>query len=116
MKHRLATMSPYRVLARKLIDRVIADNVLGPVGCLPKEDLRELRQILYQTVCFGSLSAWEKKILREEWRITLGHPAKRKPRMKRIHGLAERDVLPSMRDWAIKRGLIQEPETTAAQP
>ena len=111
MKPRLATMSPYRVWARNVIDKVIADNVLGPVGCLKKEDLRDLKKILYTAVCFGGLSVWEKRILREEWRITLGYPATSKPKMKRLHGRA--DVMPAMREWAIKNGLILETETTA---
>lgn len=113
MKHRLATMSETRVWARKVIDQVIADHVFGPVGCLHRDDLRELRSILHTAVCFGTLSAWEKKILREEWLVTLGHPAKRKPKMKRLHAITARDVLPSMRDWALKKGLIREPETAA---
>lgn len=108
MKHRLATMSPYRVWARKVIDQVIADNVHGPVGCLKQEDLRDLKQILYTAVCFGGLSVWEKRILREEWRITLGYPATSKPKMKRLHGRA--DVMPAMREWAKQRGLIRDPE------
>ncbi len=115
MKHRLATMSETRVWARKVIDQVIADNVFGPVGCLHADDLRALRRILYNIAGFVSLSAWEKQILREEWRVTLGHPPKRKPKMKRLHGLTDRDVLPSMRAWARKNGLIREPET-ATQP
>ena len=112
MTTRLATMSPYRVWARKVIDKVIADNVHGPVGCLAKEDVRQLRRILYDTVYFGSLSKWEQTILREEWRITLGYPTKRKPKMKRLHGRSD-DVMPAMREWAIEKGLIRKPETTA---
>lgn len=109
MKYRHATMSPYRVWARKAIDKVIADNVHGPVGCLKKEDIRELKKILYTFVCFGGLSVWEKRILREEWRVTLGFPAKSKPKMKRLYG--RDDCMPAMRDWAIKNGLIHEPTT-----
>ncbi len=110
MKHRLATMSETRVWARRVIDRVISDNVLGPVGCLHRDDLAELRRILRDAVDFRFLTAWEKRILREEWRVTLGHPPRCKPKMKRLHGLTERDILPSMRGWARKHGLISDPQ------
>lgn len=113
MNHRTATMSPYRVWARKVIDQVISENVHGPVGCLKKEDLRELKKILYTAVCFGGLSVWEKRILREEWRVTLGYPATNKPKMKRLYG--RQDVMPAMREWAIKNGVIRKTET-ASQP
>lgn len=108
MKHRLATMSETRIWARKVIDQVIADHVLGPVGCLAPEDVRELRRILYTAVSFTGLSAWEKKILREEWRVTFGYPAKTKPKMKRLPGI--RDVMPAMREWALKNGIKLETE------
>lgn len=111
MKHRTATMSPYRVWARKVIDQVISDNVHGPVGCLKNEDLRVLKKILYTAVCFGGLSVWEKRILRDEWRVTLGYPARSKPKMKRLSG--RDDCMPAMRDWALKHGLIRAPETTS---
>ncbi len=98
-------MSPYRVWARTVIDQVIADNVHGPVGCLKQEDLLELRRALHRTVGFSGLSSWEKKILREEWRVTLGYPPKSRPKMRRLY--AQTDVMPAMRDWAIRNGIIQ---------
>lgn len=106
--HRVATMSPYRVWARKCIDETIASHVHGPVQCLKKDDLRDLKKALHASVGFPNLSAWEKRILREEWRVTLGYPPKRRPKMKRIR---ERfDVMPSMRDWAIRHGVLPKPE------
>lgn len=101
-------MSPYRVWARQVIDQVIADNVHGPVGCLKSEDIRDLRRVLYQAAGFPGRSAWEQRILREEFRASLGYPTARKPKMRRIRGTG--DVMPAMRDWAISHGLIAEPE------
>lgn len=111
MKHRLATMSETRVWAREVIEKVVADHVLGPLGCLAPDDLRELRRILYTAVSFTALSAWEKKILREEWRVAQGYPARSKPKMKRLTG--RRDVMPAMREWALKNGVKLETETAA---
>ena len=115
MKHRLATMSETRVWARQIIDQVIADHVFGPVGCLPPADVLELRKILRQQCPLGGLSSWQTKILREEFRAALGYVPKRRPKMIRCIGIAERDVLPSMREWARKVGLIRDPEP-ASQP
>lgn len=114
MKTRTATMSQTRVWARELIDSVIADNVVGPIGCLPPDDLKLVRKILREKAPLVGLSAWEKKILREEWRATLGYPLKRRPKMIRRRTLTERDILPSMVPWARERGLIPKTETASA--
>ena len=114
MKHRLATMSQTRVWARELIDQVIADNVFGPIGCLPPEDLNQIRQILRSKAPLAGLSAWEKRILREEWRATLGYPLKRRPKMIRRRTLTELDILPSMVPWAREKGLIPKTKTETA--
>lgn len=108
------TASETRVWARTIVDKIIADNVHGPVACLPHADVLQLRKILRQTVPLVSLSAWEIKILREEFRAALGHPYKRKPKMRRRYHLEERDILPSMRDWARKQGILKQPETAPA--
>lgn len=84
------TASETRVWARKIVDRIITENVLGPVACLPHADVLQLRQIL-----------------REEFRAALGYPYKRKPKMRRRYQIQERDILPSMRDWARRKGLIK---------
>ena len=113
MKAILFTASQTRVWARKIIDQVIADNVLGPVTCLHAEDLKLVRRILRETVSLSGLSAWEKKILREEWRATLGYPRPREPKIKVRRTLEARDILPSMRPWAIQRGLIPADDAAA---
>jgi ribosomal protein S28E/S33 len=107
------TASETRVWARRIVDRTIADNVLGPVACLPHADVLQLRKVLRQTVPLCGLSAWEKKILREEFRAALGYPYKRNPKMRRRYQLQERDILPSMRDWARKQGILPKPETAS---
>jgi hypothetical protein len=109
MPTRLATLSQTRVWAREIIDKVIAENVLGPVQSLPKSDLLELRKIIRQRYPLAGLSSWQKKILREELRYTLGYPLTRTPKMRRIHYLTSRDVLPSMLPWAKAHGLISDP-------
>lgn len=107
-------MSQTRVWARDLIDSVIADNVVGPIGCLPPEDLKLVRQILREKAPLAGLSAWEKKILREEWRATLGYPLKRRPKMVRRRTLTARDIMPSMVPWAREKGLIPKNEPASA--
>lgn len=114
MKKIFSTASETRVWARKIIDQVIADNVLGPVTCLHAEDLKLVRRILRETVPLAGLSAWEKRILREEWRATLGYPRRYEPKMRVRRTLEARDILPCMRPWAIQHGLIpadEEPTT-----
>lgn len=101
------TMSETRVWARKIIDQVIAENVLGPVQRLPKEDLLQVRKIIRQKVPLVGLSRWEIKILREEFRAALGHPYPRLPKMRRRTQMEERDILPSMRPWARKNGILK---------
>jgi hypothetical protein len=107
------TASETRVWARNIVDKTIAENVFGPVGCLHHADVLQLRKILRQTVPLSGLSSWERKILREEFRAALGYPYKRKPRMRRRYKLHERDILPSMRDWARQKGILK-PETASA--
>lgn len=104
------TASETRVWARAIVDKIIADNVLGPVACLHHADVLQLRKILRLRVPPIGLSAWEKKILREEFRAALGHPYPRKPRMHRRYQLEERDVLPAMREWARSKGILKQPE------
>ncbi len=111
MHHRLATLSPHRVWAREVIEKTVADHVHGHLFSLPPEDLHELRRILHQIVGFKHRTKWEKQILREEWRAALGYTNKRKPAVKRVHYIRERDIFPAMRDWARKKGL--KIETTA---
>ena len=101
------TMSKTRVWAREIVDTIIAENVLGPVGCLARKDILELRKILRQTVPIIGLSRWQIKVLREEFRAALGHPYPRRPKMRRRTQLQERDILPSMRPWARKNGLLK---------
>lgn len=100
------TMSKTRVWARQIIDQVIAENVLGPVQRLPKEDLLQVRKIIRQKVPLAGLSRWEIKVLREEFRAALGHPYPRRPKMRRRYQLQDRDILPCMRSWARKNGLL----------
>lgn len=100
------TMSATRVWARQAIERIIEDNVLGPVSCLAREDVLQLRKILRQNFPLAGLSSWEKKILREEFRAALGYPYPRRPKMRRRYQLQERDILPSMREWAREKGVI----------
>lgn len=107
------TASETRVWARNIVDKIIADNVHGPVACLHHADVLQLRKIRRQTVPLVGLSAWETKILREEFRAALGHPYKRKPKMRRRHQLEERDVIPSMRDWARQKGILPKTETAS---
>jgi hypothetical protein len=114
MKQPTGTMSETRVWARTIIDQVIADNVLGPIQSLPKEDLLQVRKILREKCPLVGLSAWEKKILREEFRAVLGLPISVRPKMRRRYQIEERDILPSMRDWAREKGLLPKPETASA--
>jgi hypothetical protein len=113
MKPHLGTMSETRVWARQIIDQVIADNVHGPVQNLPKEDLLQVRKILREKCPLAGLSAWEKKVIREEFRAVLGLPIAVRPKMRRRHQLEERDILPSMREWARQKGILPKPETAS---
>ena len=112
----MATQSRYRVWARELIEKVISDHVVGSVESLPPADLRELRGILRTACGFGGLSRWEKQILSEEWRLRFGYPVKTRPKMRRVREIAERDVLPSMREWARKHGVIPAEAPTVTNP
>jgi hypothetical protein len=100
------TMSETRVWARQIVDTIIAEKVHGPVGCLAREDVLELRKILRQTVPIIGLARWQIKMLREEFRAALGHPYPRRPKMRRRTQLQERDILPSMRPCPRKNGLL----------
>ncbi|MEO5914816.1 MAG: hypothetical protein ABIS50_11325 [Luteolibacter sp.] len=108
------TISPRRLEARAVIRKVIDDNVFGPVESLPREDVLELRVKLREAYPFMWKHGWRLKLWREEIRIALGHPPNkarvRKPKPKHYN---DRNVMPSMREWARQRGLIQdEPEVT----
>lgn len=109
-------ISPWRREARTVIHQVIEDHVLGPAQCLPHEDVLELRKVLrvaYRDT-FGGFGIYPYRIWCEEVRSALGYPILRRVRKKKSILYSERNVMPAMRDWARRNGLIVDESATAS--
>lgn len=105
---KLATpKSPLRRKARREIQDVIDAFVRGPAECLAAGDVLELRRELRNACPWRNESAYHLQIWREEVRMALGYVVKRPRRALRLER-HERDIMPSMREWARRNGLITE--------
>ena len=101
--------SPWKRTARETIQRVIAENVHGPVQCLAAGDVLELRAKLRDAYPFGEKKHYPYRIWCEEVRDALGFEVKPSLRTrKKMPVRLANDILPSMRAWAIERGLAVE--------
>lgn len=110
-----ATTSQCRSEARRVIHQVIDDNVFGPVQCLPHGDVLELRVKLREAYPFGDRAHWPYKVWLEEIRTALGYANTRKPRARKSSKrYGDHNVMPAMREWARKNGLIVAESATAS--
>lgn len=100
-----ANESRYRVESRKIIHKVIEDNVFGPVQTLPHEDVLELRAKLREAYPFGDVS-YPYRIWCEEVRHALGFVVKKPKRYPRKISVPRHKVMPCMRAWAQKQGIL----------
>lgn len=109
------TTSQWRREARRVIHQVVEDNVFGPVQCLPHGDVLELRVILRKAYPFGERAHWPYKVWLEEIRTALGYANTRKPRARKSSKrYSDHNVMPAMREWARKNGLIVDESLTAS--
>lgn len=102
--------SPWRRLARVTIHQVIEDHVLGPVQCLHREDVLELRKVLriaYRET-FAPFGNYPYRVWCEEVTSALGYPPPRRVRHKKPVLYKVHKVMPSMRVWAAARGILAE--------
>jgi hypothetical protein len=113
MKTKLVLLSDVRKTARAAVEKCISDHVFGPVSQLPHEDILELRAVLRAANPFGRTDGWEYKVWLEEIAIALGNKQEREFTKKRVSGYEAADIMPSMREWAKKHGLIRETEPAA---
>lgn len=108
-----ATTSQWRREARKVIHRVIEDEVFGHVMTLPHQDVLELRVKLRAAYPFSEKSGWAYKVWLEEIRTALGYSNIRKPRVRKCRKVyGTHNVMPAMREWAEKRGLLNAESLT----
>lgn len=102
--------------SRVLIQQVIEDHVLGPAQCLHHGDVLELRVQLREAYPFDRKDGWPLKVWREEVRTALGYANNRKPKKRKCTKVyTTQNVMPAMREWAEKQGLLGESATASAE-
>lgn len=101
--------SGIRKQARTIILQVIADNVRGPVQILPREDVLELRRLLRAAWPWGERTGWKYRVWCQETRSALGYQVKKAKRYIKLQKRREETVMPSMRGWAEKHGMLADP-------
>lgn len=110
-----AKTSQWRREAQRVIHQVIEDNVFGPVQCLHHGDVLQLRAKLREAYPFGDRAHWPYKVWLEEIRTALGYANTRKPRSRKSSKrYGDHNVMPAMREWARKNGLIVDETLTAS--
>lgn len=98
----------FRHTARCAVRRVIEEHVHGPVQLLPAEDVLELRKVLRENYPFD-FGSYSRNVWREEIRLALGYPdPKPRTRKKKPFKVPARNVMPAMREWAARQGILQE--------
>ncbi len=98
-----------RHTARSIIAKVIEDHVHGPVQLLQHGDVLELRKVLRQHYPFGEFKYHPYEVWREEVRAALGYADPRpRGRKKKPFKVPARNIMPSMREWAARQGILAE--------
>lgn len=105
----MKTDTPISWVRRKARERVLAvisNYVLGPPECLHHGDVLMLRRQLRTDYPFASNDLYSRRIWREEVRAALGFIVNRPKRKRRPMSLFEHEIMPAMRPWAEKQGII----------
>lgn len=101
--------SPLRREFRILLADVVQAHTAKPVQLLHPHDLALLRREFRKVVpLFKSSPPYQWRVWRQEVRNALGLPVSKPRRHHPKRLLTENQVMPSMRAWAIRQGLIQK--------
>lgn len=100
--------SQWRRDARRVIAKVIEDNVFGPVQTLPHEDVLELRTLLRRAYPFGPKSHYPYRVWCQEVRLALGFEVRMPKRFHKKKSIPARNVMPCMREWARQKGILTD--------
>lgn len=100
--------SPWRREARRVIARVIDDNVFGPVQTLPHGDVLELRVKLRDAYPFDRKEGYPYRVWCQEVRSALGFEVRMPKRHYKKKLISAQRVMPSMLAWAKERGILAE--------
>lgn len=109
-------VSPTRRQSREIITKVIEDSVFGPVQCLPQGDVLELRKLLRDAYPFSVRRGYQYEVWCSEVRFALGYQIRKAPRYQKRIQRKPHQVMPAMREWARKNGILDETPESDEEP